>query len=190
MTNTMTTTPNIHTHLQNATKPWSSLLVVPPETTASALVKPPEGFLLRVICGAKCRTPAGTLKEFSRALEFPDYCGCNWDALEECLTDLEWLPAKGYVVLITDAQAVIPDEEEEYETLLEILNDVGEAWSKGQTSSGRRAPFHVFFGVSEAHRVKRKHWGLDELPLAVPKASTRKRRYVRAASRSTRKQRT
>ncbi len=186
----MTTALTIHTHLQHATKPWVSLLVVPPQATASTFVKPPEGFLLRVVRGNNCRSPEGTLKEFSRALEFPDYCGCTWDALEECLTDLEWLPAKGYVVLITDAQSVIPDDEVEYETLLEILNDVGEAWSKGQTSSGQRAPFHVFFGVSEANRIKRRHWGLDVLPLSSPKTSSRKGHKPRTLNRLTKKRRT
>ena len=189
MIHAMTTKPNIQTHLQNATKPWSCLLVIPPETTSPALVKLPDGFVLRVVQGAKCRTPAGTFREFSRALEFPDYCGCDWDALEECLTDLEWLPAKGYVVLITDAQSVIPDDEEGYETLLEILNDVGEAWSKGQTSSGRRAPFHVFFSISEQNRARRKHWGLEELPLAASEPSYRKGRRARPAGRSPRAKR-
>ncbi|ALA60981.1 barstar family protein [Nitrospira moscoviensis] len=155
---------NVHTHLQHATAPWSSLLVVPPGATAAALVKPPAGFALRRIEGKKCATPAGVFKEFARALDFPDYFGHNWDALEECLADLEWLPAKGYVVLITDAHHVIPDDEEEYETLLEVLSDAGEAWSKGHTADGRRAPFHVFFAVSERDKGKRKHWGLTELP--------------------------
>jgi hypothetical protein len=77
---------------------------------------------------------------------------------------LGWLPAKGYVVLITEAQSVIPGDDEEYETLLEVLNDAGEAWSKGQTADERRAPFHVFFVVSEQDKSKRKHWGLKELP--------------------------
>ena len=53
-------------------------------------------------------------------------------SLEECLADLEWLPAKGYILLITDAHAVLPEDEEEYETLLEVLDDAGEAWSKGK----------------------------------------------------------
>ena len=171
---------NVHTHLQNATAPWSSLLVVPPGATAAALVKPPAGFALRIVQGKKCKTPAGLFGEFARALEFPDYFGHNWDALEECLADLEWIPAKGYVVLITDALAVIPDDQEEYETLLEVLNDAGEAWSKGQTADGRRAPFHVFFGVSRQDKSKRRHWGVEELPLAEAGVS---KRTGRTASR-------
>lgn len=175
----MATKQNVHAHLQNATAPWSSLLVIPRGTTATTLVKPPAGFALRVVQGRKCRTPTGVFNEFARALGFPDYCGRNWDALEECLTDLEWIPAKGYVVLINDAQSVIPDDEEEYETLLEVFNDVGEAWSKGQTTNGRRAPFHVFFGVSRQDKFRREHWGLEELPLTDPDKPKLKGRSAR-----------
>jgi RNAse (barnase) inhibitor barstar len=185
----MATKPNVHAHLQNATAPWSCLLVIPRGTAATTLIKPPAGFALRVVQGKKCKTPAGIFREFARAFEFPDYCDCNWDSLEECLTDLEWLPAKGYVVLIHDAQSVIPDDEEEYETLLEVFNDVGEAWSKGQTSNSRRAPFHVLFGVSRQDKLKRKHWGLEELPFSAPKRSMLKGHRYPGVSQSPRKKR-
>ncbi len=29
----------------------------------------------------------------SNAMHFPDYFGHNWDALDECLGDMDWLPA-------------------------------------------------------------------------------------------------
>lgn len=153
-------------YLQTPKAPWSSLLVVPAGTTASALVKAPAGFALRMINGKKCATPAGLFTEFARALGFPDYFGHNWDAMEECLADLEWLPAKGYILLITDAQAVLPGDEDEYETFLEILSDAGEAWSKGRAGEGSRATaFHALFAVSEQEAPKRKHWGLEPAPM-------------------------
>jgi RNAse (barnase) inhibitor barstar len=183
----MATKQNVHAHLQNAIAPWSSLLVTLPGTPVTALVKPPTGYVLRIVQGKKCKTPAGVFDEFARALEFPDYFGHNWDALEECLADLEWLPAKGYVVLITDAQSVIPDDDEGYETLLEVLNDAGEAWSKGQTADGRRAPFHVFFVVSEQDESKRKHWGLEELPCIELETPGPKRDTRRSAKQSRRR---
>jgi RNAse (barnase) inhibitor barstar len=184
---TMTIKQTLHTHLQNATAPWSSLLIIPSGTTATALVRPPAGFVVRQIHGKKCTTPTGIFNEFARALDFPDYFGHNWDALEECLADLEWLPAKGYVILVTEAQCVIPDEEEEYETLLEVLSDAGEAWSKGQTADGRRAPFHVLFAVSLQEKNKRKHWGLKELPVGESDISSPKGRTMSAVKRPTKK---
>ncbi len=159
----------LYTHLSNATPPWSGLLIVPRGAVATTLVNAPREFVLRTIQGKKCRTPSGLFDEFARVLAFPEYFGHNWDALEECLADFEWLPAKGYILLITDAHAVLPDDEEEYETLLEVLSDAGEAWSKGQTADGRRAPFHAFFLVTEQDKLSRKRWELEEFSLEEQK---------------------
>ena len=158
---TLTLTAN----LQSTKPPWTSLLVVTAGQRAEALVRPPNDFALKVIQGAKCQTTAGLLTEHARALDFPDYFGHNWDALEESLTDLEWLPAKGYILLITDAGRVLPDDEEEYETFLEILRDAGEAWGTGQAGMGARraTPFHVLFAVSEREKARRAHWGMNEI---------------------------
>lgn len=158
-------------HLNTATPPWSFLLVVPGRFSITSVVKAPPGFALRLIQGKKCGTPSSLFDEFARALDFPDYFGHNWDALEECLADFEWFPAKGYILLITDAHAVLPDDEDEYETLLEVLSDAGEAWSKGQTTDGRRAPFHGVFVVTEEDKSKRKRWELEEVSFNGKKTS-------------------
>ena len=38
------------------------------------------------------------LNAAATAMGFPEHFGNNWDALEECLTDLEWVDAEGYVL--------------------------------------------------------------------------------------------
>ena len=152
-------------YLQSTKAPWTSLLMVTAGQRAESLVRPPIGLVLKIIKGRHCKTPANLFAEFARALEFPDYFGHNWDALEECLADLEWLPAKGYILLITDAAHVLSDDEAEYETFLEILCDAGEAWGNGQAGMGARraTPFHVLFAVSEREKAKRAHWGMKEI---------------------------
>jgi len=161
----MTSKHTLTAYLQSTKAPWTSLLVVKAGQRPESLVRLPTGFALKVIKGPKCQTIAGLLTECARALDFPDYFGHNWDALEECLADLEWLPAKGYVLLITDAGGVLPDDDEEYETFLEILRDAGEAWGSGQAGMGARraTPFHVLFAVSEHEKAKRAHWGMNEV---------------------------
>lgn len=68
----------------------------------------------------------GLLVALGWALEFPDYYGANWDALEECLMDMSWRP--GAIILHIDhADALTP---ELLDTLVAIFADVAEAWRK------------------------------------------------------------
>lgn len=157
------------TYLQSTKAPWTLLLLAPPGKRAESLVRIPAGFELKIIKGRHCNTSANLFTEFARALEFPEYFGRNWDAMEECLADLEWLPARGYVLLITEAEGLLPDHDEEYETFLEILRDAGEAWANGQAGMGTRraTPFHVLFAVSEQGKAKRVHWGMKEIKMKI-----------------------
>jgi Barstar (barnase inhibitor) len=173
-------------YLQSTKAPWTSLLMVTAGQRAESLVRPPTGLALKVIKGLHCKTPAALFAEFARALKFPDYFGHNWDALEECLADLEWLSAKGYILLITDAECVLPDDEE-YETFLEVLRDAGEAWGSGQAGMGARqaTPFHVLFAVSERKKATRVHWGMNEITAEQPReANPQQRSPKRKPSRS------
>ena len=158
-------TQALTTYLQSTKAPWTSLLMVTPGQRTESLVRPPTGLVLKIIKGLHCKTPATLLAEFARALDFPEYFGHNWDGLEECLTDLEWLPAKGYIVLIIDAAHVLSNDDTEHETFLEILCDAGEAWGSGQAGMGTRGatPFHVLFAVSERERAQRAHWGMNAI---------------------------
>ena len=175
------------TYLQSTKAPWTSLLMVTADQRAESLVRPPTGLVVRIIKGRHCKTLDNLFTEFARALEFPDYFGHNWDALEECLVDLEWLPARGYILLITDAAHVLPDDTAAYETFLEVLRDAGEAWGSGQAGMGARraTPFHVLFAVSERERAKRAHWGMKDINVELARgANTRQWSPTRNPSHS------
>src|SRR5579885_3011720 len=61
----------------------------------------------RVLRGQKMRTAESLFDEVSAALQFPPYFGENWDALEECLADLEWLHTRDCVLVILNAANVL-----------------------------------------------------------------------------------
>lgn len=46
------------------------------------------------------------LRAIAEAFGFPDYFGANWDALDECLRDMSWAPAAGYVLVVTGAEGL------------------------------------------------------------------------------------
>ncbi len=95
------------------------------------------------IPGEKLTGKAAMLKAIAKELAFPDYFGANWDALEECLTDLSWLD--GDAVLLID-RASVPEEQapEDWGVCLDILADAARFWS----DQGR--PFAVFLRDSHA----------------------------------------
>jgi hypothetical protein len=43
------------------------------------------------------------LTEYVRQLSLPEYFGWNWDALDECLRDLHWLPKVQRVAIVHEA---------------------------------------------------------------------------------------
>jgi len=70
----------------------------------------------------------------ARALSFPDWFGANWDALEDCLSDLSWRSAAGHVLVLRaypqgDALGV----------LIDVLRATAEYWA------GRKRPFFAVF---------------------------------------------
>lgn len=88
-----------------------------------------EGHLVRRINLAACRDKADLLQRIAKALAFPRTFGANWDALADCLGDLEWLPnAGGYAWLFDHAEGFRDADEAEFDTLCDILDDACAHW--------------------------------------------------------------
>jgi hypothetical protein len=76
------------------------------------------------------------LARIAGALAFPSWFGGNWDALEDCLSDLSWMPAAGYVLLLEGASGLPADERG---TLADILASAATSWAE------RKRPFFAVF---------------------------------------------
>ncbi len=83
--------------------------------------------------GKRCRTKAGFFREISAAMQFPAYFGDNWDALEECLRDLnEWLSFRAVTVVIDDYDRMFgscKQAAKDRETLRGIFADAAAFWA-------------------------------------------------------------
>ncbi|WP_458106895.1 barstar family protein [Arthrobacter sp. R3-55] len=60
--------------------------------------------------GSKMLTLDQLFAEYKQNFSFPDYFGGNWSAFDECLKDLEWLPARRYLTIISNAELVLSRE--------------------------------------------------------------------------------
>ena len=116
------------------------LLVATPSETCdfawSLQRSPGRQAVVRLLRAAKARTVPALFDEFAAALQFPYYFGENWDALYECLTDLEWLPGDANILFITDSQWLLDRESsEKFALLLDVLENAAQRWNAGEEAS-------------------------------------------------------
>ncbi len=71
---------------------------------------------------------AGFLAACARDLGFPAHFGANWDAFSDCINDLAWEAARGYVIVIENVEPLARHAPDEWATALEILRGAADAW--------------------------------------------------------------
>ncbi|MEJ3748181.1 barstar family protein, partial [Actinomycetes bacterium KLBMP 9797] len=82
-----------------------------------ATVLPAMGrFVVARLDGTRMTDADSAFYEFSDALLFPAYFGWNWDALSDCLRDLNWLPADGYLIVVENAPRLLSSSAEDQHT--------------------------------------------------------------------------
>jgi RNAse (barnase) inhibitor barstar len=81
--------------------------------------------------GAKIEKKTQFLNHAALALRFPEYFGNNWDAFEDCLTDLSWVDTEaGYVIYFDHVDPLLEHAHAHFETLLELFVDAVEYWKE------------------------------------------------------------
>ncbi len=68
------------------------------------------------------------LGAIAAAMEFPDWFGRNWDALDDCLTDLSWRPADGYVVMLEHCDGIHGRAESDFVAMMQAFSRTADAW--------------------------------------------------------------
>jgi Barstar (barnase inhibitor) len=133
-----------------------------------------SGLTARVVRGRKMRTLSGFFDECAAALQFPLYFGENTDAFNECIAELEGLPAeKGFVIAITEPDEVLVDAgQEALSWLLGSLESGTTVWSQpvelGEWWDRPAVPFHVVLaGERDAVELAAHRWsaaGAEPVP--------------------------
>ncbi|MEU9083440.1 barstar family protein [Streptomyces sp. NPDC048357] len=86
--------------------------------------------------GRQMHDTDGVFQEFYDGLRLPDHFGWNWDALFDCLRDLEWLPADQYVVIVEAADEALSGDAAGRRRLFETLLRAGRRWSSVKRPEG------------------------------------------------------
>ena len=98
---------------------------------------------VRTIRGTKSRTLEAFFDEVAAALQFPYYFGENWDAFTEVIGEMNWLPAKRYLYVFSNADQLLRDAlPRDFALLVETLLETREAW--------KDVPLHAAFQAGTA----------------------------------------
>ncbi len=101
---------------------------------------------------AHARSKKDFLDRTAKALDFPDWFGRNWDALKDCLTDLEWLNTiKGYV-LVFENVVQFAAHGQDFHTATAVLAEIAEYWK----ADGR--PFWALLAGSSEWKSSLPKW--------------------------------
>lgn len=92
-----------------------------------------RGFNVVTIDGAAVSDKEAFLRATADGLRFPAYFGENWDAFEECLTDLSWMPAKANVLVLDRFDHFVSGNRSQWEIALDILRSAVEHWQSTDT---------------------------------------------------------
>lgn len=91
---------------------------------ASAVESGQQTFHINV---SNARSKSALIEAVGVAFAFPDYCGTNWDALEECLRDLKENKG-GWLLIFENADDLLRLPTSQLSTFLSILSDTAEFW--------------------------------------------------------------
>ena len=100
-----------------------------------------QGAAICRIRGLLCHTLDAFFQEVSAALRFPDYFGWNWDAFDECMTDLDWLLFSEIDIIIDDYKMVFDkaqDKDTQKKLLMKHLEIIIEYWKE------QKVPINVY----------------------------------------------
>lgn len=75
----------------------------------------------------------------SAAFNFPEYFGANWDAADELLRDMGWLPAAGYTLIVRGSDSLWRSDPELAARLVRAWLYCAEHWAE------RGVAFHLVF---------------------------------------------
>jgi hypothetical protein len=148
--------------LTHAKAPWTHLLAATPSDACDALggleSSAANRLVARLIRGRKSTTREAFFDESAAALQFPYYFGENWDAFNDCITDLSWLRADAVVICVSDANRLLDAAPaEQLERFAAVIDNAATRWNKPEKGQLAR-PFHVVLQVApgeEAAQEKR-----------------------------------
>lgn len=142
--------------LREPKRPWIYVSAATEESVANLplQLKDENDPAVRILRGRKMSTGNAAFDEMGAAIQFPYYFGANWNAVIDCLRDLAWMPAPGYLFVVTAADRLFNEDHSQWESLVAAIEQSGQHWSgpieRGEWWDRPARPFHFVFQAEDA----------------------------------------
>lgn len=87
-----------------------------------------NGFVVFRVDLAAARNKHDLLQAIGMTMAFPEWFGFTWDALMDCLADLGWRPAEGYVVILEHCDGIHGHAEADFVQALQVFEAAATEW--------------------------------------------------------------
>lgn len=133
---------------------WASFVVCPEQDLDSVHVDEAlkdSSAIVRILRGNRCPTVDRLFQEMAAALQFPAYFGHNWDAMAECIEELDWYDWSACLIILTRTDLLLHGHENDFRILCRVLGKAATAWSAQRGNRGSAItysaakPFKVVF---------------------------------------------
>lgn len=88
------------------------------------------GSYISYLRGKRCQTDEDFFCEISASFQFPAYFGENWNALNDCLGDLDWLHFSKIMIVLDDYSLAYSNDTEGKQLLLKSLVLMAKRWKQ------------------------------------------------------------
>lgn len=87
-----------------------------------------NGFAVFRVDLSRAESKDDLLAGIGKAMAFPDWFGHNFDALADCLGDLSWRPADGYLILLEHCDGIHGKAEDAFVAALQVFDQAASDW--------------------------------------------------------------
>jgi Barstar (barnase inhibitor) len=96
-------------------------------------LKQDRGTKVFVFDGERMIDSNSLFQEFAIVMQFPEYFGHNWDALKDCLTELDGHEVDRYIITIDKLDRFITNDPSQWTSFLDVCKSVVEYWQDTET---------------------------------------------------------
>lgn len=108
--------------------------------------------IIEIEC-SNCKDKQSLMIEMFNKLNFPSYFSYNWDSLDECLNDLEWIEYESLIIVLKDTEYLLVNETYNLVYFYDIISESLNEWNEGKNFDRDKTLSRIYYVFSTTENV-------------------------------------